>query len=117
MDLAIEFQKHAANCDVMAMRTRDQEMKVQWRKLAVHFRSCAERNSPCNHQVITNNRLGWICRSLDDLVCAGEQCSRNLDPSALAVLRLMIKLTLVARITGRLGGFSPFNIRPEPAAA
>src|SRR5262245_14331330 len=36
----------------------------------------------------------------------------TLRPSAFAVLRLMIRLTLVDCITGRSAGFSPLRIRP-----
>jgi hypothetical protein len=45
MDLAKEFERHAADYDLMAMRTKDPDTKVQWRKLAGHFRLCAEKNA------------------------------------------------------------------------
>jgi hypothetical protein len=43
MDLAQEFQKHAADCELMAKLARDPESKTQWRELASRFRQCAKR--------------------------------------------------------------------------
>ena len=43
MDLAQEFEKHAADCELMAKLTRDGESKSQWRELAQRFRQCANR--------------------------------------------------------------------------
>ena len=43
MDLAQEFQKHAADCELMAKLTRDAESRAQWRELAARFRQCANK--------------------------------------------------------------------------
>ena len=43
MDLAQEFEKHAADCESMAKLTRDAESKAQWRELAARFRQCANK--------------------------------------------------------------------------
>ncbi len=43
MDLAQEFERHAADCELMAKLTRDGESKAQWRDLAARFRQCANK--------------------------------------------------------------------------
>jgi hypothetical protein len=45
MDLVQEFQKHAADCELMAKLTRDAASKAQWQDLAERFRQCADRNT------------------------------------------------------------------------
>src|SRR5262245_57515427 len=50
--------------------------------------------------------------SLDHLVGAGEQCGRNVEPSALAVLRLRISSNLVGCRNGKSAGLAPRRMRP-----